>query len=91
MAIPRIDYQSLASQRWRLFESDGSPSNAGGVVSEDGYLEEFVAVTQFITEYYKDRIGAWKIWNEPDYLSTPGCHGISIALEGRLRCNQKRR
>ncbi len=65
-----IDYQSLASQRWRRFNPDGSPSDAGGVVSEDGYQEEFVAVTNFLTDYYKTRIGAWEIWNEPDYLPT---------------------
>lgn len=55
-----VDYTTLVRQDWQ--RDDGK-----GVVVPNFYLGEFIEVVGQLTDYYNDRIGAWEVWNEPDY------------------------
>ncbi|MCB0046946.1 MAG: hypothetical protein KDD92_16100 [Caldilineaceae bacterium] len=60
-----IDNASLVRQDWY------DPSGLGqGNVTTNGYLPDFVDVVEQLARYYDDRIGAWEIWNEPDYYKS---------------------
>ncbi|MBW7881969.1 MAG: hypothetical protein H3C34_04910 [Caldilineaceae bacterium] len=54
-----LDYHILPEGSWR----------AQGTLSPE-YLAAFVAQTQWLVRYYRERVRAWEIWNEPDYRTT---------------------
>jgi hypothetical protein len=54
-----LDYWTLPDQRWQ----------ENGRIDDD-YLAAFGAMTKLLARYYGDRVGAWEIWNEPDFAAT---------------------
>jgi hypothetical protein len=49
-----VDYQTLERMDWQT----------------DEYRAEFTHVVTGLVEYFDDRIGAWEVWNEPDFSGT---------------------
>ena len=54
-----LDYLTLASQDWQISHS-----------ADASYIAEFTEITNLLVGYYGDRIGAWEVWNEPDYTGS---------------------
>lgn len=61
-----IDYQTLLRNDWQQNDT-----------INDAYLSDFLAMTDMLVQHYRNRIGHWEIWNEPDYSGSrlePGAY-----------------
>ena len=54
-----LDYKLLPDDAWR---SSGHLGQA--------YVDSFLATTRLLVRYYRDRLRAWEVWNEPDFDDT---------------------
>lgn len=63
-----VDYRSIANQAWKgALPTD--PDDNG--ISAD-YQQLQLRALRFLIERYKERIGYWEIWNEPDFRPRDG-------------------